>query len=83
MRTKLFTNEELFDMGFSLMYEASLEDNLGYYETYGFKKNDSILLITYTNDAGGNIDFYVEFNDQELKGRTITKADILLLKELM
>ena len=56
----------------------------GYYRWWQLKKNDCELNITYEFDNNKKVTHaYVEFNGEQLKGKTITLADIETLIKLM
>ena len=83
MKEALFTTEQLYQLGFVFNYRFPFEEG-GHYEVYDFKANESEIAIVYEYNPNGTFNNgYVEFNNSELKGRTVTAKDIELLKELM
>lgn len=79
---QIFSKEELEQMGLVETHKGNI-DHLGKYIVYGFHKNNSRLEIVNEFMNDGKKSSYVEFNNEELKGRRITILDIKILKELM
>ncbi|AMA49430.1 hypothetical protein [Flavobacterium covae] len=83
MKKPLLLKEELTELGFTIKGTFPLEDG-DYYTWFCLKKNDSEIHITYEYNRKAELTSYsVEFNTETLKGRNLTKEDIILLIEIM
>lgn len=83
MNKPLFTIEELLKLGFK-EYPCSELDNGDYYRWWFLRKNNCKLEITYEYTKENEfISCYVEINNEQLKGRTLTQKDIHFLIEIM
>lgn len=83
MKKQPFKIKELFKLGFIELTGSTL-DSGDYYRWWQLKKNDSNICITYEYNEDNTFSLgYVEFNEETLKGREITRKDIELLIEIM
>ncbi|WP_445720256.1 hypothetical protein [Flavobacterium sp.] len=83
MRMHLLSIMKIVALGFKELKGDKLDDN-GYYRWWQLQKSDSELAITYEFNSEDKVTHhYVEFNGEQLKGKTITLADIETLIKLM
>ena len=83
MKMHLLSIMKIVALGFKELKGDKLDDN-GYYRWWQLKKNDCELNINYEFDNNKKVTHgYVEFNGEQLKGKTITLADIEILIILM
>ena len=83
MKKPVLQLEKIIELGFISKGKEYLE-NGDFYRWWSFKKNDSEIEITYTfNDKFEFIHGYIEINGETLKGRDLTKKDIIMLIEII
>lgn len=83
MRMHLLSIMKIVALGFKELKGDKLDED-GFYRWWQLQKNDSELTITYEFDNNKKVTHaYVEFNGEQLKGKTITLADIETLIKLM
>ena len=83
MKMNLLSIMKIVALGFKELKGDKLDDN-GYYRWWRLEKNENDLTITYEFDNNKKVTHaYVEFNGEQLKGKTITLADIEILIKLM
>jgi hypothetical protein len=83
MKKPILELSEIKSLGFINKGNHDLDDG-EFYRWWSFTKNDSEISITY--EFNKKFDFLtgsIDFNGEELKGRTLTKKDIQLLIEIM
>ena len=83
MKMSLIIIEKLLELGFKEVPGDKL-DGGDYYRWWKLKKNDCELAITYEFNSEDKVTHhYADFNGEQLKGKTITLADIETLIKLM
>ena len=83
MKMHLLSIMKIEALGFKELKGDKLDDN-GYYRWWRLEKNENDLTITYEFDNNKKVTHaYVDFNGQQLKGKTVTLADIEILIKLM